>query len=162
MGLRRRRRILVVANETVAVGPLREAIRSRARQYVDEVFIVCPALGSLVAHGLSDADYARAQAHRRLDTSLAALAALGIQADGCVSDADPLQAIEHTLRTFRADELIISTYPRRRSTWLEHHIVYRARERFGLPIAHVIVDPRLERGLLVAPAATESRTPPSP
>ena len=80
-----------------------------------------------------------------LEASLAALAKVAIQADGCLADADPLRAIEDTLRTFAADELIISTHPPGRSSWLAGNVVERARERFSLPIAHVIVDLELER-----------------
>jgi hypothetical protein len=60
-----------------------------------------------------------------------------------VGDSDPLQAIEDALRAFGADELIISTHPPGRSNWLERDIISVARERFDLPIAHVVVD--LER-----------------
>ncbi len=35
----------------------------------------------------------------------------GINARGEVGDADPLQAIEDALRTFGADEIVISTHP---------------------------------------------------
>src|SRR6266566_1294202 len=61
-----------------------------------------------------------------------------------VSDDDePLQAIEDALRTFGADEIIISTHPEGRSNWLEKGVVSGARERFAVPITHVVVD--LER-----------------
>lgn len=140
----------MVANETVGGRALRAEIRKRARPYVDEVFLVCPALDPRPRHGPSEEDRARAEAHGRLDASLAALTKVGIEADGCVGDADPLRAIADTLRTFAADELIISTHPPGRSSWLVRHVVERARERFSLPIAHVIVD--LERELrLVRP-----------
>src|SRR5947207_1930291 len=54
-----------------------------------------------------------------------------------------LQAIEDALRTFGADEVIISTHPEGRSNWLEKGVVSGARERFAVPITHVVVD--LER-----------------
>ena len=56
------------------------------------------------------------------------------------SDADPLQAIEDAVRTFGPDEIIISTHPAGRSHWLERGIVAGARERFAVPITHVVVD----------------------
>ena len=61
-------------------------------------------------------------------------------AEGEVGDADPLQAIEDGLRTFGADEVIISTHPEGRSDWLEKGVVRAARERFDVPITHVVVD----------------------
>jgi hypothetical protein len=39
--------------------------------------------------------------------------------------------------------VIISTHPEGRSHWLERGVVAAARERFALPITHVVVD--LER-----------------
>src|SRR6266704_79010 len=50
---------------------------------------------------------------------------------------------EDSLRTFGADEIIISTHPEGRSNWLEKGVVSGARERFAVPITHVVVD--LER-----------------
>ena len=79
----------------------------------------------------------------RLGASLAALATVGVSARGDVGDSDPLQAIEDELRTFGADEIIISTHPPGRSNWLERDIVTHARDRFPVPITHVVVD--LER-----------------
>lgn len=155
LGRSRSRRILVVANETVAGEALRNAIQTRARRYVDEVFVVCPALSSRLRHWLSDEDRVRARAHARLDASLAALAQVGIHADGCVGDADPLGAIEETLTTFAADELIIATHPRGRSSWLKRDVVDRARGRFDLPVAHVVVDLEAEREIPEAPRVLE-------
>ena len=51
--------------------------------------------------------------------------------------------MEDALRTFGADEIIISTHPPGRSNWLERDVVEKARERFAVPITHVVVD--LER-----------------
>ena len=48
--------------------------------------------------------------------------------------------MEDALRLFGADEIIISTHPPGRSNWLEKGIVERARERFSVPITHVVVD----------------------
>ena len=69
--------------------------------------------------------------------------AAGIDARGEIGDGDPLQAIEDALRTFAPDELVISTHPAGRSHWLERDVVGGARERFALPVRHVVVD--LER-----------------
>ena len=64
----------------------------------------------------------------------------GVEASGEVGDDDPLQAIEDALRTFAPDELIISTHPEGRSNWLERGVVSGARERFAMPVTHVVVD----------------------
>ena len=120
-------RILVVANETVggpellardprAVGGrARHACSSSARRSTRRS-----------ATGSSDEDGARDAAQARLDASLAAMRAAGLDATGEIGDGDPIQAIEDALRTFRPDELIVSTHPAGRSHWLE-----RGRRREG-------------------------------
>jgi hypothetical protein len=139
------RRILVIANETVGGQTLREEIRRRSEGYREHVLVVCPALNSPLRHWASDEDAARVHAQQRLEASLARLAEAGIEARGEVGDCEPLQAIEDALRTFGPDEIIISTHPEGRSNWLEKGVVTGARERFAVPITHVIVDLAAER-----------------
>lgn len=134
------RRILVIANETVGGGPLRKQIEERSSGYDTEVLVVSPALNTPVRHWASDEDRARAEAQKRLEASLSRLRQAGIEARGEVGDADPLQAIEDAVRTFGPDEIIISTHPEGRSHWLERGVVTGARERFAVPITHVVVD----------------------
>ena len=145
-----RRRILVVANETVAGRALRDEVARRAGEDAD-VLVVCPALNSPLRHWASDEDAARAGAERRLTGSLSALDTAGVEARGEVGDADPVVAISDALRTFGADEILISTHPPGRSNWLEKGVIERARERFPVPITHVVVD--LERESAASRAA---------
>jgi hypothetical protein len=133
-------RILVVANETVGGPELLSEIREHAVGHAGRVFVVSPALNSPLKHWVSDEDQARADAQARLDDSLATMQAAGLDATGEIGDGDPIQAIEDAVRTFRPDELIISTHPAGRSHWLERGVVEKARERFDLPVAHVVVD----------------------
>ena len=133
-------RILVIANETVGGGPLREEIRRRSEGYDEHVLVVCPALNSAVRHWTSDEDGARVQAQQRLNASLARLRDAGLDAKGEVGDAEPIQAMEDAVRLFGPDEIIISTHPKGRSNWLEQGIVDAARDRFAVPVTHVIVD----------------------
>jgi hypothetical protein len=139
------RRILVIANETVGGEALRRRIRERSEGMRAEVLVVTPALNSPLRHWASDEDAARAAAQQRLDASLQSLAAVGINARGEVGDGEPLQAMEDALRTFGADEIILSTHPEGRSHWLERGVVEKARERFAVPITHVVVDLEAER-----------------
>jgi hypothetical protein len=134
------RRILVVAHETVAGARLREEIMAAAEGYRAQVLVVSPALNSPLKHWMSDEDQARADADERLERSIRQLAQLGISVRGEVGDADPVQAIEDALRTFGPDVIIISTHPEGRSNWLERGVVSSARERFAVPITHVVVD----------------------
>jgi GABA permease len=133
-------RILVVANETVGGAELLSEIRERSRGPKTRVLVVCPALNSPLRHWVSDEDDARAAAQARLDASLASMRAAGIDAVGEIGDGDPIQAIEDAVRTFQPDELVISTHPAGRSHWLERGVVEKARERFDVPLTHVVVD----------------------
>jgi hypothetical protein len=134
-------RVLVVANETVGGSQLLETIRERIAGRPDaRVHVVCPALNSPLRHWASDEDNARQNAQDRLDESLRAMNSAGIQAAGEIGDGDPIQAIEDALRTFRPDELVVSTHPAGKSHWLERGVVDKARERFALPVTHVVVD----------------------
>jgi hypothetical protein len=135
------RRILVIANETVGAEALRECIQKKSEGVRENVLVVSPALSpSAVRHWASDEDPGRAEAQQRLDESLARLRQGGISARGEVGDSEPLQAIEDALRTFGADEIIISTHPEGKSRWLERGIVSAARERFAVPITHVVAE----------------------
>jgi nucleotide-binding universal stress UspA family protein len=134
------RRILVVANETVGGQELRELLEQKAAGVREQILVVCPALNSRLRHWASDEDPARARAQQRLDASLAKLARLGIDARGEIGDGDPLQALEDAQRTFGAAEIVISTHPPGRSHWLERGVVDAARQRFDVPVTHVVVD----------------------
>jgi hypothetical protein len=138
------KRILVVANETVTGRRLREAIEKASEGVDEQVLVVCPALNSPLKHWVSDEDEARRAAHARLTASLRQLEEDGVAAFGEIGDSDPLQAIEDALRAFAADEIIISTHPEGRSNWLEEGVVTSARERFAVPITHVVVDLQAE------------------
>jgi hypothetical protein len=144
--------VLVVANETVAGRRLHEAVRRATQGRPSQVLVVSPALNSPLRHFVSDEDPARSRAQERLHRSLAALRSAGIEARGEVGDADPVQAIEDALRTFGADEIIISTHPEGRSNWLERGVVASARKRFPITLTHVVVDLEAESDELSSPA----------
>ena len=146
VGAEDERRILVIANETVGGAELMQILRSKSEGVREQILVVCPALNSQLRHWTSDEDRARGEAQARLEESLAALADEGVRARGQVGDADPVQAVEDALRTFGADEIVVSTHPPGRSNWLERGVVERVRERFPCPIHHVVVDLEAERG----------------
>jgi nucleotide-binding universal stress UspA family protein len=133
-------RILVIANETVGGDVLLDEIRRLSAAQPTQVLVVAPALNSRLKHWVSDEDGARAAAEGRVAASVARLAAGGLDVRGEVGDAEPLQAIEDALRTFGADEIVISTHPAGRSHWLEQGLVAEADRRFSPPVTHVIVD----------------------
>ena len=133
-------RILAIANETVEGDALHELICNHAGDLPTDVLVVAPALNSRLRHWFSDEDAAREAAEERLARSMERLEQAGIPAYGWVGDADPLDAVADALAVFAADQVIISTHPEKRSNWLARDVVRRVRERFGLPVAHVVVD----------------------
>jgi hypothetical protein len=139
-------RVLVVANETVGGEALLATIE-RVAQPGTELLVVAPAMPSQVRHWASDVDGARADAERRLQASVSRLEATGLAVRGEIGDDDPLVAIADALRTFGADEIVISTHPAGRSHWLEQDLIGKAEARFALPITHVVVDLAAEHSL---------------
>jgi hypothetical protein len=137
----RRRRVLVIANETVEADILRETLESVA--HATEVLVVAPALNTRLRHRTSDEDAARAAAGSRLLASLAALDDAGVRVDGWVGEADPMQAIEDALAVFPADELLVVTDAEERSNWLAHDLVARACARFSRPVLQLVPEPAL-------------------
>jgi GABA permease len=133
-------RVLVIANETVGGRALSQTLIERAGERAAELLVVAPALNSPLRYWTSDEDGARAAADERVRASVARLGDLGLTARGEVGAAEPLQAIEDSMRTFEPDEIVISTHPVGRSNWLERGLVDEARRRFDVPITHVIVD----------------------
>jgi GABA permease len=134
------RRVLVVANETVGGDELMGAIGELALAGRREFLVVSPALNSRLRTWTSDEDPARAEAQGRLDATLARLAEIGVEARGQIGDADPLVAIEDAVRLFHPDEIVLSTHPEGRSNWLERGVVDAVRDRYDVPVTHVVVD----------------------
>jgi hypothetical protein len=131
------RRVILVANETAGSAVLNTRVRQRLRAGPTEVLVDAPALTSRLRHWPPAEDQARAEAAPRLHRCLGLLQGDGVEADGVVGDADPLQAIADALHGFPADELVIATHSPRDSHWLSRGVVERARLRFGLPVLHV-------------------------
>jgi GABA permease len=133
------RRVLVVANEAMGAEELTAALGERSLQEKTEFLVVCPALTSGVKAWASDEDPARAQAQQRLDQTLGRLSAVGIEARGQVGDIDPLVAMDDAVHLFHPDEIVISTHPEDDASWHERDVVAAARERYDLPVDHIIV-----------------------
>ena len=138
------RRVLVVANETVAGEELLSTISTLALSEQTRFRVVCPALNSRLKTYTSDEDPARAAAQERLDVTLERLASVGIEASGEVGDGDPLVAVDDAVRTFGPNEIVISTHPPGRSNWLEKGVVDSVRSRYDVPVTHVVVDLALQ------------------
>ena len=122
------RRLLVVANETVAGRELHDAVGAAVAGHRAQVLVVCPALNSQAPPlGLGRGRRARRCPGAARREPLRGSRRRASMREGEVGDSDPLQAIEDALRTFGADEIIISTHPEGRSNWLERGVVESAR-----------------------------------
>ncbi|MFY9264327.1 MAG: hypothetical protein WAO61_02690 [Solirubrobacterales bacterium] len=133
------KRILVVANETIAGRELHDQIKRMVDDDA-EVKVVAPALSSRLKYVLSDVDGPRAAAQRRLDRSLELLAESGITATGEVGDANPVRAFKDQCAIFDPDAVVISTHPPGRSNWLEDKVVKKITDQTEIPVTHIVVD----------------------
>jgi hypothetical protein len=134
-------RILVVANRTLLGQELRAELRRRAAGGT-EFHIVAPILCSRIHYIASDVDAELGEARERLSSALAWARDAGLAATGKLGDPNAaLDAIGDELRRHGADEVIISTYPRGESNWLETGIVDRLRDELEVPVTHVVVQP---------------------
>jgi len=155
------KRILVVANETVAGQPLIAAVRERAAGEPVDVHVICPQNQPRHGYVIYDSTV-RDAAENRLQMTLALLREAGIEADGEVMDPDPYAAVMDALGEADYDEIIISTHPETRSGWLREGLVDRVRRAARRPVEHVVVDLDSERDdvkrtLVVANQTVSSR-----
>jgi GABA permease len=77
-------------------------------------------------------------AQERLDATLALLRGDGLRADGALGDYRPLVAMDEAVERFSPDGIVISTHPAGRSAWLRQDLVERAREKYDVPVEHVV------------------------
>ena len=92
-----------------AIGEIAAAAAKSTRPGAEqrpEVLVLAPATNSAFAHWLSDLRKARFDAQRRLTLTLATLATVDVDARGEVGDSDTVQAVEDTLRSFPAQEVV--------------------------------------------------------
>jgi hypothetical protein len=138
------KRILVVANETVAGQPLIDAVRERAAGEQVDVHVISPQNQPRHGYVIYDSTV-RDAAENRLQMTLALLREADIEADGEVMDPDPYAAVMDALGEADYDEIIISTHPETRSGWLREGLVDRVRRAARRPVEHVVVDLDTER-----------------
>ncbi|MBN1530431.1 MAG: universal stress protein [Thermoleophilaceae bacterium] len=138
------KRILVVANETVAGRPLIEAVKRAAAGEEADVHVICPQNQPKHGYVIHDA-MVRDAAENRLKMTIALLREAGIEAHGEVMDPDPYAAVMDALGDQDYDEIIVSTHPETRSGWLREGLVDRLRRAARRPVEHVVVDLDTER-----------------
>jgi len=126
--------ILVVATVSVEGDAAVDAIRAalgEPDEAASEVLVLAPALNSRLSHWASDLGRARVEAQERLAVSVAELAKAGVGARGVVGDSDSIQAVEDTLRSFPAREVVFVTDGR------AARLVTEVRRRLDRPVVSV-------------------------
>ena len=136
------RRVLIVANQTATSPELIAALQARTARGPVQLHLVVPALNRRLRHWVSDTDAAISTARQRAEDAKESLRAHGLVVTVETGDSVPIVAIDDALARFDADEIVISTLPPSRSHWLEHGLVDATRDRFALPIRHVVAAER--------------------
>ena len=137
------KRIVVLANQTIEESALHEALHRIDGSEKAEYFVVVPAnpvdTGDAEREGAAFVWEAAARsAAGRLEQTLATLRNQGLTVDGELGDYRPLVALDKAIREFRPDHVVISTHTSDRSSWLRHGVVADARERYDVPVQHVV------------------------
>ncbi len=137
-------KIVVLANQTMVHDELHDALERIEGSDRATYLVVVPA--NPVDTGQADREGAAfvweataAAAQERLDATLEELRGRGLTVEGEIGDYRPLVALDKAVREFGPDHVVISTQPEERSTWLRHGVVADARERYDVPVQHVVV-----------------------
>jgi hypothetical protein len=132
------RKVLVVATAPVDSAVLRDTVRAHAGDNA-EVRVVATASDLSPLQWLAnDEDRARTKAAGVAREAARAVGPEAKRTEARVGDSDPVQAIEDALRTFPADEVVVVTQPGEDASWLEQDSAEEARERFGVPVTHLV------------------------
>jgi len=134
------RRVLVVANDTLGEEALLREVERLACVPDTHLLLLVPALISPGARLTGAIDGLLDQARVRLKTALDRVGH-GLVVAGEISEADPLQAIEDTFAIFAPDEVIVSTRSERAASGLEPRLAGLVRERFAVPVRHLVFEP---------------------
>jgi hypothetical protein len=134
------RRVLVVANDTLSEEALLSEVQRLASAPGTRVLLLVPALVSPGARLTGAVDRALDQARVRLGTAISRVSH-DLNIAGEISGDDPLEAIEDAFATFAADEVIVATRSERGRGDLEPGLADLARERFAVPVRHLVVEP---------------------
>lgn len=122
-------KILAVVNEAIDADALRSAVGNDVAEDA-EVLVIAPALNSKLRFWVSDPDPAIHRAQDVAQESVERMDEEGIDAAGGTGDSDPLQAIQDSLATFPAEEIVLCTHRAGERNWLEDGIVEKVGERF--------------------------------
>jgi hypothetical protein len=137
-----RRHVLVVASRSIdepsAIEQIVDAVADTEPSDETEVLVLAPAHDRFLDRWASDVRPARQEAQRKLVLSVAALAAADVEARGKVGDADIVQAVEDTLASFPATDVVLVTGSRE-SDQAGMRAAEELRRRLDRPLRHLEV-----------------------
>lgn len=129
---------LVVAHQTADSDELLDLIRHLSGQRATDVTLLVPA--TPVSHMTTWTEgEARAVAAERAERAGRAIQAAGANLiDTRIGDANPYLAVKDELLVHTYDELIVSTFPLRKSRWLRSNLFEKLDRTVDVPITHVV------------------------
>ena len=136
-------KVLLVADEEFRgsefMDELRQHIEGKSAEV--QVFVIAPALAkSGIEHEMADFDGPIKEANERLESILAELKGVGIEAIGEVGDGDVVVAIGDGLREFEADEIIVVSHTEEDETYGEKDLWKNIEHEFHQPVVQLLVD----------------------
>ncbi len=131
-------RIIALVSEPVSGEALRSALGSEVGDA--EVLVIAPALTSRFRWLMGDTDAAVDRAEAVQEETVERLAEDDVNAAGDTGESDPVLAVQDALQTFPADQIVFFTHRDAKRNWLEDGSVEQARERFDVPVSHMVVD----------------------
>ena len=81
---------------------------------------------------IAEADAAQEETVERLEEE-------GVDAAGDTGEAEPAQALEDALATFRADRIVVFSHPDGDRDYREDEGLADAEARFGVPVTHALI-----------------------
>lgn len=103
--------VLLTPIEDPPVAGVLAAITDPSRREAGEPLLLAPTRIGRLDRLFGDIEAARFESQRVLTVSVASLAAAGIEVEGRVGDADVVLAVEDTLRTYAATEVVVLASP---------------------------------------------------
>ena len=135
-------RLLIATGEAAAsLEELPSLIRALIES-ASEIVVVTPMLVSGLQWLASDSDRARYEADERLAAVLGHLEALQPDASvrGEVGDDTPMTALDHVMRRFRPDHMLIALRSSDHDAWQEQGLLDDIRRAFHLPMTVFEID----------------------
>ena len=137
------RNILILANRTAPGGHLQDLVRTRMKEGPCHFTLLVPTEPPHGSLTWTDDDVIAA-AHRRMETAVEGLRALGAEVEGRVEEGPPMAAVDAFMQVVRYshgegfNEIVVSTLPPGGSRWLKQDLVHRLQRHYDVPVTHVI------------------------